>query len=129
MKHLTLGEAAKMTGKSKPTISKAVNDGRLSGQKIDGVYQIEVSELLRVYPAKTTSEALSVSKPSQPSSAVGELEKMYLEKQVADLENRLSEMKDERDQAMIEAKTDRARMYALLEDQRPKSIMQRLFGK
>ena len=129
MKHLTLGEAAKMTGKSKPTISKAVKDGRLSGQKIDGVYQIEVSELLRVYPAKTTSEALSVSKPSQPSSAVGELEKMYLEKQVADLENRLSEMKDERDQAMIEAKTDRARMYALLEDQRPKSIMQRLFGK
>ena len=129
MKHLTLGEAAKMTGKSKPTISKAVKDGRLSGQKIDGVYQIEVSELLRVYPAKASSEALSVSKPSQPSSAVGELEKMYLEKQVADLENRLSEMKDERDQAMIEAKTDRARMYALLEDQRPKSIMQRLLGK
>ena len=129
MKHLTLGEAAKMTGKSKPTISKAVKDGRLSGQKIDGVYQIEVSELLRVYPAKASSEALSVSKPSQPSSAVGELEKMYLKKQVADLENRLSEMKDERDQAMIEAKTDRARMYALLEDQRPKSIMQRLFGK
>ena len=129
MKHLTLGEAAKMTGKSKPTISKAVKDGRLSGQKIDGVYQIEVSELLRVYSAKTTSEALSVSKPSQPSSAIDELEKMYLEKQVADLENRLSEMKDERDQAMIEAKTDRARMYALLEDQRPKSIIQRLFGK
>ena len=129
MKYLTLGEAAKMTGKSKPTISKAVNDGKISGQKVDGVYQIEVSELLRVYPAKASSEALSVSKPSQPSSAVGELEKMYLEKQVADLENRLSEMKDERDQAMIEAKTDRARMYALLEDQRPKSIMQRLFGK
>ena len=129
MKHLTRGEAAKMTGKSKPTISKAVKDGRLSGQKIDGVYQIEVSELLRVYPAKTTSEALSVSKPSHPSSAIDELEKMYLEKQVADLENRLSEMKDERDQAMIEAKTDRARMYALLEDQRPKSIIQRLFGK
>jgi excisionase family DNA binding protein len=129
VKYLTLGEAAKMTGKSKPTISKAVKDGRLSGQKIDGVYQIEVSELLRVYPAKATSGALTASKPAQPSSAVDELEKMYLERQVADLENRLSEMKDERDQAMTEAKADRARMYALLEDQRPKSIIQRLLGK
>lgn len=129
MKHLTLGEAAKMTGKSKPTISKAVNDGRLSGSKVDGVYQIEVSELLRVYPAKTTSEKLTVSKPAQPSSALSELEKKYLEKQVADLEYRLSEMKDERDQAMTDAKADRARMYALLEDQRPKSFIQRLLGR
>ena len=53
MKLLTLGEAAKITGKSKPTISKAVKDGKISGQKIDGVYQIEVSELTRVFPAKS----------------------------------------------------------------------------
>jgi excisionase family DNA binding protein len=62
VKHLTTGEAAKITGKSKPTISEAVKDGRLSGQK------------------------------------------------VADLEYRLSEMKDERDQTMTDAKADRARM-------------------
>ena len=47
MKLLTLGEVAKLTGKSKPTISKAVKDGKISGNKVDGVFQIEVSELLR----------------------------------------------------------------------------------
>lgn len=69
------------------------------------------------------------SDPTQPSNAIDELETMYLEKKVADLEHRLPEMKAERDQAMADAKADRARMHALLEDQRPKSIMQRLLGR
>ena len=37
MAKLTLGQAAKQVGKSKPTISKAIKDGKLSGEKIDGV--------------------------------------------------------------------------------------------
>ena len=53
MKLLTLGEAAKLTGKSKPTISKAVKDGKISGKKVEGVFQIEVSELLRVHLSKS----------------------------------------------------------------------------
>ena len=58
MKHLTLGEASKLTGKSKPTISKAIKDGRISAkQRADKSYQIEVSELIRVYPAKTETDA------------------------------------------------------------------------
>ena len=43
MSKLTLGQASKLVGKSKPTISKAVKDGKLSGQKVDGVFQIEKS--------------------------------------------------------------------------------------
>ena len=80
MKHLTLGEAAKMTGKSKPTISKAVKDGRISGQKVDGVFQIEVSELLRVYPAKSETEA-EATPPSNKAeaNAITELTIKHLE--------------------------------------------------
>lgn len=56
MKLLTLGEDYKLTGKSKPTISKVVRDGRLSGRKNEqGVYKIEASELFRVYPAKSST--------------------------------------------------------------------------
>jgi len=131
MAKLTLGQAAKQVGKSKPTISKAIKDGKLSGEKIDGVYQIEVSELLRVYDAvsETTEENKSNVGPKNPTSAVLEIEKKYLEDKVADLEKRLEEMNKERKSAVEEARTDRTRLMALIEDHRPKSLWQRLTGK
>ena len=53
---LTLGQASKLCGKSKPTISKAVADGKLSGKKVNGVFQIEKAEIERVY-GKTSVKA------------------------------------------------------------------------
>jgi hypothetical protein len=47
----TLGEAARASGKSKPTIAKAIQTGRLSAARgEDGTYQIDEAELHRVYP-------------------------------------------------------------------------------
>lgn len=47
----TLGKAAIETGKSKTTIANAINKGRLSANIDDkGQYQIDPSELFRVYP-------------------------------------------------------------------------------
>jgi hypothetical protein len=47
----TLGEAARVTGKSKPAISKAIKSGRLSASRADdGSYRIDPAELERVYP-------------------------------------------------------------------------------
>ena len=134
MKHLTLGEASKLTGKSKPTISKAIKDGRISAeQRPDKSYQIEVSELLRVYPAlpETDADTSIQTKASSKSnnSSVLEVEKKYLEEKVADLEDRLQEMKEERNTAQTEARADRARLGAMIEDQRPKSLWQRMTGK
>jgi len=131
MAKLTLGQAAKQVGKSKPTISKAIKDGKLSGEKIDGVYQIEVSELLRVYDAvsETTEETKATPAPKDPTSAILEIEKKYLEDKVDDLEKRLEEMNEERKSAVEEARTDRTRLMALIEDHRPKSLWQRLTGK
>jgi len=136
---LTLGEAAKLTGRSKPTISKACKPvmgkddkgkeiqkapAKITAQKVDGVFQIETSELLRVFPAK--SEVTAVQEASAQSD---DLEKKYMTEKISDLESRLDDMKDERDQALKDGREDRARMLALLSDQRPKSFWQRLTGK
>ena len=51
----------------------------------------------------------------------------HLETTVEDLRARLDEMKAERDQAVQDAREDRARVVALLEDQRPKSLRSKLF--
>jgi len=49
----TLGEAAKATGKSKPTIQRAIKSGKISAsKKDDGTYDIDPAELHRVYPMK-----------------------------------------------------------------------------
>lgn len=49
----TPGEAAKATGKSKSTITRAIHKRKLSAEKdADGIYQIDPAELHRVYPPK-----------------------------------------------------------------------------
>ncbi len=51
---LTAGQAAKQTGKSIPTIVRAYQKGRISGEKVDGGgYLFEPSELFRVFPPIT----------------------------------------------------------------------------
>jgi len=55
--HYTLGQASKVTGVSKPSIFKALTKGRLTGSKgEDGNWQIEASELNRVFPITGTLE-------------------------------------------------------------------------
>jgi hypothetical protein len=52
----TLGEAAKVTGISKASISRAINSGRISAiKKDDGSFSIEPVELHRVYPPKSAA--------------------------------------------------------------------------
>jgi len=129
-KMLTLGQAAKMTGKSKPTIAKAVNSGRISGKKgKDGIYQIEVSELLRVYDAKSEAKSEPLVLTQGMSEKVAELEKKHLEEKLQDSERRMLKLEQERDQAIQDAREDRAKFMALLEDQRPRGFFSRLRGK
>ena len=130
MSMLTLGQASKLVGKSKPTISKAVKDGKLTGQKVDGVFQIEKSELIRVYgeQPKQSGKTTTASKPTG-GSAVAELEKKHLEEKVADLEARLAKAEDKAETAETREREANARVFALIEDKTPKSLMQRLLGK
>jgi hypothetical protein len=48
---MPLGEAAKAAGKSKPTIARAIKRSVISAAKTaDGSYEIDPSELARVFP-------------------------------------------------------------------------------
>jgi len=52
MAQLTLGQAAKQVGKSKSTITRAIQSGKLSAKRQDDrSYQIDAAELHRVWPA------------------------------------------------------------------------------
>jgi len=54
---LTLGQAARLTGRGKTTLARAIASGRLSATKSDtGVYLIEPAELARCYPLKAIAE-------------------------------------------------------------------------
>lgn len=158
MSMLTLGQASKLVGKSKPTISKAIKDGKLAGERvggtpvrdkkgelardkngrltgevIGGVFQIEKSELIRVYgevkKITTVKDMVTTAKGSPASNAVAELEKKHLKEKVADLESRLAKAEDRAETSEVREREANARVFALIEDKRPKSLMQRLLGK
>jgi len=60
---LTLGQAAKEAGISKPSLSSAIKKGRLSAHKNEsGVYEIDPAELFRVYPKKQEANELDNTK-------------------------------------------------------------------
>src|SRR5215210_6840934 len=55
---LTLGQAARLTGHNKTTLSRAIKAGRLSAtRRDDGAYLIDVAELERVYTIKAQTDA------------------------------------------------------------------------
>lgn len=55
---LTLGQAAKLTGTSKTTLTRAIRSGRLSAiRREDGGYEIDPAELSRVYALKVETPA------------------------------------------------------------------------
>ena len=127
MSILTLGEASKLTGKAKPTISGAILSGRMSGTKVNGVYQIEKSELIRVYPEK--GGKANTPKGKSAGKGVAELENKHLAEQVADLQSRLSKTADKLETAEIREREANARVFALIEDKTTKSLWKRLRGK
>lgn len=54
MSELSLSQAAKITGKSKSTINRAIKSGKLSATRHDdGTYSIDAAELHRAFPRGT----------------------------------------------------------------------------
>jgi hypothetical protein len=125
----TLGEAAKATGKSKATISKAIKNGRISARKDEtGTFHIDPSELHRVYPP-TVSYEREETRDTAPEKAdidgtIRELQARLeaAQERLSDKESMIADLREDRDKWRQQA-------TALLSDQRPKSLMQRLFGK
>lgn len=143
----TLGEAAKASGISKPTLSRAIKSGKLSATKQDGgSYSIEASELFRAFPkppSPTVPETVSetpdetIRNPSETPKKHPENNGLVaaLEVKVEMLERMLSEAKanTDREREMVDSLSGKLdRMTALLpkpsaSEETKKGFFSRLF--
>lgn len=116
MNKLSLSQAAKETGKSKPTISKAIKTGRLSANKVGNGYEIDPAELFRVYPKETKD--FTTSKPKEETSVA-----------LLELENKmLKEQLDREKETVDDLRTRLTRAELLITDQR-KGFWRKIFDK
>ncbi|WP_139166815.1 DNA-binding protein [Paracoccus chinensis] len=126
----TLGEAARATGKSKATISKAIKNGRISAVKDEsGTFHIDPAELHRVYPSTVSNEHEETQdKPTENTVNEGLIRELQArleaaQERLADKETVISDLREDRDKWRQQA-------TALLADQRPKErFWARLIGK
>ena len=120
---LSASQAAKRVGKSVPTITRAIKSNKLTANKLKGGgYEIEASELFRVWPAISigsdeTPPILGSETPSETSA---------LQREVELLREMLDETKADRDEWKEQAK----RVTLMIEDHsaKPKGLWARLTG-
>lgn len=57
MSKVSMKQAAKLFAVSRATLAKHRDQGKISGEKVDDVWQFDVSELARVYPRRDAAPA------------------------------------------------------------------------
>ena len=114
----TVGQAAKATGKSKPTISRAIKTGAISATKNgDGSYTIDPAELHRVFPPVTsTSNETPDLKRSETPPLQREIE--LLRELLSDKDAVIDDLRQRLDREGEERRQAQAQLTALLADQR-----------
>lgn len=125
----TLGEAAKASGFSKPTLSRAIKGGKLTAKRLeDGSYQIDPAELARWNDSNghRNRGAGRLATPEEPPEEPGrEPERAAERAEVATLRALVSRMDDEvkdlRARLDAEAEERRRLVAMLIGDQRPAS--------
>jgi len=125
---VTITEAAKQGFASRPTLYRAIKEGRLSAKKVKGGGKtIDVSELVRVFgePESTTSSETRKETVSQGVSAV-QAERNALQAEVTRLTSDLERERVQVDRLMNMLETAQRQ----LTDQRPRrGFLDRLTGK
>lgn len=102
---LSANEAAKQTGKSVPTITRAIKSGKISAEKTgSGGYLIEPSELFRAFPPVTKPNDETPSKLGYDTQHDTLSETLLLQEKVSTLEAALADTKAERDEWRDQAK-------------------------
>jgi hypothetical protein len=107
---LTLGQAARMTGKGKTTLTRAIKAGRLSAtRRDDGGYLIDPSELTRVYDV-TPETGAGASDAARRATPEGDSRDSELKAALADAEAKVEGLKAlliERDRLLDEVRASR----------------------
>lgn len=102
---LSANEAAKRTGKSIPTITRAIKSGKISAEKTgSGGYLIDPAELFRVFPALTTTNTETPKVLESKSPSVTPSDTLLLQEKISLLEAALADAKAERDEWRDQAK-------------------------
>jgi septal ring factor EnvC (AmiA/AmiB activator) len=121
----TLGEAAKATGKSKATIGRAVQSGRISAVKNEttGAWKIDPAELHRVFPPVSAGQAQNgelrqSETPSETAVLQLEQERHERERERIQLQARIDDLTRRLDDSEKERRTVQTQLTALLTDQR-----------
>ncbi|MEZ5836610.1 MAG: hypothetical protein R3D03_12870 [Geminicoccaceae bacterium] len=143
----SLAEAAKASDKSKMTIQRAIKSGKISAlRRDDGSYDIDPSELHRVYPAVSLSrnDTEHVTDHDTPNNmSMLRLELKIRDEKIAALEaerererktldDTINDLRHRLDDAEAERREKDRQLTALLTDQREKAekgFWARLFGK
>jgi excisionase family DNA binding protein len=121
----TLGEAAKATGKSKATLSKAIKSGRMSALKDEtGTFRIDPAELHRVYPATPQSKQKETPVNTLETGDYRALQARLeaAEERLVDKDAVIADLREDRDKWRQQA-------TALLEDKRPRGWWAKVFGR
>lgn len=136
---LTLGQAAKEAGVSKPTLSRAIKSGKLSAEKqADGSFSIDPAELFRVYPRSSdmkqpvkryatldeTHQETYVTDSFHLDNVRLHAENEGLKRDIIRLEDRILELKQERDDWK-----DQAAVIKVIADMRSKKGFWSIFSK
>jgi hypothetical protein len=124
---LSMGEAAKLAGISKATLSRAIKSGRVSASRnTNGGYDVDPAELFRVYPRNAATVAANGSM-KQDATAIATApateETLALKAEIEGLKAQLALMREHADD--IKTQRDGWQKQAenaqrLLSDQRPR---------
>lgn len=136
----TLGEAAKATGISKASISRAINSGRISAVKNEGgSFSIEPVELHRVYPPKssatvsgTPDETVHNPKNSMGNTADSNVLQARLDaalEQLRDRDGTIGDLRQRLDRSDEERREAQARVIGLLAGPGPTESKRGFFGR
>lgn len=127
MSKITLRQAVEQFDVSRPTLTKALKNGKISGEKdVKGTWSVDPSELSRVYKPRRKEQESEHHKEHVTNTP----DFNYLRGKVETLEAQIEDLKEQRDSAHDRAAQSDARLYGVLEDLRPakRSWWQKLRG-
>jgi hypothetical protein len=123
----TLGQAARAVGKSKPTIARAIQTGRLSASRTDsGTFVIDPAELHRVFQvAGNGAGTMKQTVPGEPdgtSQAALRVERDRLLIEREDLRETIRDLRQRLDAESEERRRAQERLTALLTHRQAGSV-------
>jgi hypothetical protein len=125
MAMLTLEEAARLSGKSKSTLARAIKAGRLSANRTDlGTYEIDQAELARAYPFPALTEAAGATGTVTDDTPEATLRVAVAEQRLSDARAQIEELRADRD-----AWRETAQKLLLTDTRSRRSLWARLTGR